>query len=483
MTGAGGCRRVSAGAKYDLGVEKCPAALDASPTDRVQYGDMFRLAWMLILVSLLHMSLRAGEPGLPTPQISARAGILTDRYTGMVLWEQNADQPLPMASTTKIMTAMVIMDHGADRLLEKVTVSEKAASTGGSSVYAAGDVVPLGDLLRAALLRSSNEATVAAAEFLGGKGGEAQFVQWMNDKARDLGLKHTHFVTPHGLYVPDHYSSARDLAIMARQAMTYPLIRQLVSTKLSYTYVPQRNVKVSLDNHNKALGRPLPGVPGAVIDGVKTGYVKEAGKCLVSSASVKGWQLLAVVLNSPDMYQETECLLAYGFTHYAWHTYATETQTGLTAPVEWGDKPFVPLGARGVLGAPVLRREFGGQDDDKVVLHRASLVPLPAPVAQGTEIGTLDLIHNGQVVISLPAYTLHAVPQVWWLRTARKTGYSVMVLLVLAIVGKIYGTRAKIARRRRSRFQASRRRADSGGPGEREWRGNLAVGDSRRPRA
>ncbi len=194
---------------------------------------MFRLVALLVVVCSLNMALQAVEvaPGasftpvqkaaqLPTapntaPLVTANAAILMDRQSGLVLWAHNPDLELPMASTTKIMTAMVILDHGANRLNEKVKVSKYAASTGGSYIFHEGDVTTLYNLLVAALVRSSNEATVAAAEYLAGD--EQTFVGWMNEKAtHELGLKHTHFINPHGLYDKfhgaEHHTTARDLA-------------------------------------------------------------------------------------------------------------------------------------------------------------------------------------------------------------------------------------------------------------------------------
>ncbi|MEI6521021.1 MAG: serine hydrolase, partial [bacterium] len=155
------------------------------------------------------------------PVVTARGAILMDRYSGCTLWEKNAELKLPMASTTKIMTAIIIIDKGSDKLSQTVKVSPHAFATGGSSVFAAGDQPTLEELLKAIMLRSSNEAAAAAAEFLGGGGveGEKQFVKWMNEKAIAMGLKNTHFMNPHGLYDKDHYTTAHDLACLTRYAL------------------------------------------------------------------------------------------------------------------------------------------------------------------------------------------------------------------------------------------------------------------------
>lgn len=403
--------------------------------------------------------------------MAARAAILIDRQTGMTLWEQNADTPLPMASTTKIMAAMVTLDHGQGKLNEPVTVSEHAFATGGSSVFAAGDVVTLGDLLKASLLRSSNEATVAAAEYLAGD--EATFIGWMNDKARDLGLRHTHFMNPHGFYrnggVLRHYSSARDLALLTRHALTYyPLIRQIITMahdrSIQIPVIPRG--PVVLDNHNKIVNEPVPGIPGAIVDGVKTGYMLEAGKCYVSSATLDNWQLIAVVLNTPTIWQDARTLFYYGFRHYEWRTYADERPSGLTAAVSWGAQSSVPVGVRGVLGAPVLKPEFGGMPDTDQVVFVGSR--LNAPVRQGTEVGTLEVRRDGQVIATAPAIALEGMPRAWWWRALAMVAYWVLVLAALLLIGRIYGARAKVARRRRRRLQATRGGIDFGGASQRE---------------
>jgi D-alanyl-D-alanine carboxypeptidase (penicillin-binding protein 5/6) len=394
------------------------------------------------------------------PLVSAKAAILMDRQTGMVLWSYNPDLALPMASTTKIMTAMVILDHGADKLDQSVVVSEHASSTGGSSLLAAGDILTLRELLVSALVRSSNEATVAAAEYLTG-GNVQQFVDWMNEKAQSLGLKHTHFVNPHGLYDPkvgaQHYSSARDLATMASYALThYPLIREIVRSGRPRPVVihTQNRGNLVVENRDKLINGPVPGIPGAIVDGVKTGFVVEAGRCLVSSASLGNWQLVAVVLNSQQMYQENLALLHYGFSRYIWKTYASSTQAWETpVQVSWGTSTTVPVGVKGILGAPVPRLEYGETVDDQVVFagDRPS-----APIARGEQIGTLEVWRNGRRIASAPAVALQPVPVAWWAHVLATLWYLTLTVLGLFIVGKIYGKIAKSHRRRRRHLAASR---------------------------
>lgn len=432
----------------------------------VQYGTMARCLCLLLLCFIVASAVRAGAP---VPLVGAKAAILMDAATGAVLWEQNADWRLPMASTTKIMTAMVILDHGADKLDDVVTVSQQADDVEGSSLFGAGDMLTLRDLLKGALIRSSNEATIAAAEYLTPSHTVAEFVGWMNDKAEELGLRSTHFANTHGLYTPQHYSSARDLAIMARYALReYPLIRQIVKTRLIQAKVLNRG-GVVLENRNKLLGKCVPGIPEAVFDGMKTGYVNESGDCLVSSASLNGWQLIGVVLNSPALWNDTKSLLHYGFARYEWRTYAEAEQVvDLLRVAPGGARPQVPVGIKRALGAPVLKVAFGGNAQEQPVF-----VPngarLRAPVSAGIEVGKLSIMRNGVAVASQPVVTLANVPVAGWVGAVRATGYTLLALVVLLFGGRLYGTRAKVARRRRRMLEAQRREAHPRGPGGGQW--------------
>ena len=434
---------------------------------------MSRLVILLLLL-IFCRTLLADDPSqaIPTAPIVARAGIVMDRNTGMSLWEYNADARLPMASTTKIMTAMVLLDLGADKLDQQVFISKTAASTGGSSLLGAGDMLTLRDVLIAALLRSSNEACMAAAEYLTDNH-PALFVEMMNQKAQSLGLHNTHFVNPHGLFDPktgaQHYSSARDLATMTRIALTqYPLIRQIVARRACVIHVTPRYPKgVLLDNHNKIVQEVVPGVPGAIVDGVKTGYIRQSGKCLVSSASLQGWQLIAVVLDGEaDYFASSKLLLNYGFSRFEWKTYASMTQPGMRQSVAWGAGSPVQLAVKGVLGAPIPRISYGQVARDRVE-YRGK--PLVAPLKQGETVGELVLLRNGQVIAKAPAVTMQAISVVWWVTALRGTGYTLLVLLALLVFGKVYGTITKSYRRRRRRLKAARRSVYSDGTRDGEW--------------
>ncbi len=434
---------------------------------------MARLALVIIAVCLLmfpvwgrkapvkHRAVVAA-PVQPAPTLSATGepligaigGILIDCRSGVVLWQKNADQSLPMASTTKIMTAMVILDNEIGRMNQLVTVSHNAASTGGSSWLAEGDRVTLDDLLKGALLVSSNEATVAAAEFVSGS--EAKFVEQMNAKAKELGLNHTRFINPHGLTNEKkdgggHYSSARDLALMTRYAMlNYPVIKQYVALgrkPLMINCIPRGQIYTP--NHNKLLTTTVPGFPDAIIDGVKTGFVNESGKCYVSSASRGDFQLISVVLNSPDMYREAQTLFSYGFSHYDWKTFAAVGQQVGEAPVALGATRTTPVTVTALLGAPILKAIYGTAANDTISVTAKKL---SAPVAPGEDAGTCELRRDGKVIATAPVVSMGITPISTGIRALRALGLTLLSMLTLLLAGKIYGTCSKSARRRRRSF-------------------------------
>ena len=239
-----------------------------------------------------------------SPSVSAKSAVLAEVGSGEVLFEKNADERLPMASTTKIMTALVALEHAAPETV--VTVPREAVGIEGSSIYLfEGEQLTLEELLWALLLASANDAAAAIA--WGVAGGVEPFAALMNEKAAALGLRDTHFVNPHGLDDPDHYTTARELAIIARAALGNDLIRRMVATeKTTIPHNGTAGVRL-LVNHNKLLRR----YKGAI--GVKTGYTRRSGRCLVSAAEREGVTLLAVTINAPSDWNDHAAMLNAGF--------------------------------------------------------------------------------------------------------------------------------------------------------------------------
>lgn len=241
------------------------------------------------------------------PDISAETWILYDDTNGVSLSEHLADQEQPMASVTKLMTALVVVDN-AD-VDEVVLISATAAATGEAEIgVVAGELWTVKDLLAAVMVRSGNDAAVALAEHVGGS--ISGFAALMNEKAAALGLEHSHFVNPHGLDADGHYSSARDLLVMAKAAMDDPVIARLARTKVVKFRDDPNGVKRRAVNTNALLGA----FPGVI--GMKTGYTGEAGLVLVTTADQDGRRLIGVVMGSDDHFFDTRQLLEWGFDTY-----------------------------------------------------------------------------------------------------------------------------------------------------------------------
>jgi len=233
--------------------------------------------------------------------ISAQKAILVDGQTGRVLYEKRADEKSLIASTTKIMTALLICENC--NVLDLVRIPREAVGIEGSSMYLQeGEVLTVQELLYGLMLQSGNDAATALALYCSGS--VEDFAERMNEKARELGMESTHFANPHGLDAAEHFSTARDLAVLASYAMKKPIFAQTVSTK---------NVTVGsryLTNHNKLLWQ----VEGA--DGVKTGFTKAAGRILVSSAKRSGRRLVCVTIDDGNDWLDHKTLFDDGFSRY-----------------------------------------------------------------------------------------------------------------------------------------------------------------------
>ena len=239
--------------------------------------------------------------------ISAKSAVLIDGMSGRILYEHNAYEKLPMASTTKIMTGLLACESGS--LSEKVKTSAFASGTEGSSLWLKiGEELSLEELTYGLMLKSGNDAAVAIAEHLGGS--TDAFALLMNKRARETGAVNTNFINPHGLDSDGHYTTAYDLALIAKEAMKNKFFRKIVSTK-DYT-IPMKGEKWdrALKNHNKLLWQ----YDGC--NGVKTGFTKSCGRCLVSSAERDGQELICVTLNAPDDWNDHKYLLDYGFSNF-----------------------------------------------------------------------------------------------------------------------------------------------------------------------
>src|SRR3989304_5644564 len=262
--------------------------------------------FLILFIITLH-----GAPAQASaPAFSSPSAILMDAKNGLILAEKSAYEKRPIASTTKIMTAILAMQRKS--LDDTATVSPEAADAGGSELaLSPGEQRTIEELLYGLMLRSANDASIVLAEEVGES--TSNFVNLMNEEAEKIGAKKTHFVNPHGLYDPNHYSTAYDLALIARYGLKNPLFAQIVSTKERAISWPGSPTPVVIENRNKLLRQ----YPYAI--GIKTGYVKESGYCLVGAAAKNGVQLITVILGAPSSkvtYEDTIKLLEYGFNNF-----------------------------------------------------------------------------------------------------------------------------------------------------------------------
>lgn len=343
------------------------------------------------------------------PHVTADAAVLVDATTGRVLYEKNAHRERDPASTTKVMTALLALEMG--NLDDVVTVSPWAAGTEGSSMsLKPGDRYRLGELLKGLLLVSGNDAATAIAEHLAGS--ERDFGVLMTARARELGLRHSRFRNPHGLTEAGHYSSAYDLAQIARQALRQPGFADLVCRGRAESCgvdAAGRAKVQALWNTNRLL------FSYQWADGVKTGTTAAAGNCLISSASRYGQQLIAVVLHSDDRWSDSLRLLDYGFERFALRNPAPAGTVIHLAPVRGGPARQVALTPAHDLNLVVERRDLGRL---RTVVNVDP--DLRAPLPAGAPAGSLTVLAGEAVLGRVPLVTKEAVPLApWWLRLWR----------------------------------------------------------------
>lgn len=308
--------------------------------------------------------------------VSARKAIVLDGTTGRVLYEKDANSRSLIASTTKMMTALVVCEQC--NVLDRMRIPEEAVGIEGSSMYLqTGEVLSIQELLYGMMLHSGNDAATALAIYCGGT--VEGFAELMNDKARELGMNDSHFANPHGLDAPNHYSTAKDLAILASYAMHNPIFAMTVSTK-SVT-VGSRYLR----NHNKLLWR----LEGA--NGIKTGYTKAAGRILVSGAKRQGRQLLCVTIDAPDDWNDHVHLLEQGFTRYTMTELIHAGQVLGSVQVLGGAEKQVAVEAAESFLYPMA-------DGEKVTLELSEAGFVYAPVAEGEDAGTAHILIDGNPV-------------------------------------------------------------------------------------
>jgi D-alanyl-D-alanine carboxypeptidase/D-alanyl-D-alanine carboxypeptidase (penicillin-binding protein 5/6) len=308
-----------------------------------------------------------------------------DADSGRVLYEQNADEPRLIASITKLMTALVALESG-HRLDEMVTIQPEWAGAEGSSLYLqAGEQVTLETLLYGMLLRSGNDAALSVAGYCGGD--VPRFVAQMNRKAEELGMTNSHFANPNGLNAEGHYSTAYDMALLARACLRNEDLARMVATK-SITLGTR-----TFTNHNKLLWR----YEGCI--GLKTGFTEKAGRTLVSAARREGLTLICVTLNAPNDWADHAALLDEGFANYQVHTPIQAGDTLCRLPVEGSLLSFCPVTAQIAVSVPL------AQGEQAQVSLSLDVPSLTAPVTAGTQVGEAVVTLNGQELGRTPLVT------------------------------------------------------------------------------
>ena len=331
--------------------------------------------------------------------LNAKSAILMEESTGNILYESNPDERLPIASVTKVMTMLLIMeavDSGKISLDDMVTVSENAMSYGGSTMFLeTGEQLTVNDMLKGIAVASANDGCVAMAEHLAGS--ESAFVDMMNEKAKKLGMENTHFMNTNGLDEDDHYSSARDVAIMSRELMKHETIFNYTSIWMDTL----RGGKFQLANTNKLI-RFYDGA-----NGLKTGSTSKALCCLSAAAKRNDMQLIAVVLGAPtsaERFASAKSLLDYGFANYAVNTQITAGDEVQKIAVEKG----VDKEGDVVAGDSCSTLVKKGQEDN-ITKEIKIDETITAPIEAGQKIGTMTISRDGEVIADIDLNASSAV--------------------------------------------------------------------------
>ena len=362
---------------------------------------MRRLGSFLLVFALFFCAPIRAEAA---PEVSAKSACLMDIETGTVLHEQNADEPLAPASVTKVMTMLLVMealDSGRIKATDLVTTSETAAAKGGSQIFLkVGETMSVEEMLKAVAVSSANDCACALAEHIAGS--EEAFVERMNARAQELGMKNTHFVNCTGLDdsedAKEHRTTARDIAIMSRELMkNHPDIQKYTTIWMDTV----RNGTFGLSNTNK-LVRFYPGATG-----LKTGFTSGAGYCLSATAEKEGMHLVAVVMGSEtskDRFAACKSLLDHGFANYA--LLNPDPEGPLDVKVELGNANTVTAVA-GESGKLLV--EKGQMQSVKV---KTELSPsVTAPVSKGQRLGTLTVTCGEQILRQIPLVAEQGVPR------------------------------------------------------------------------
>ena len=377
------------------------------------------------------------------PQITGQYAVLMDYETGKILYEKNSSQKLYPASTTKMWTAYIVLKYASD-LNEVIQIKDLPAIEGSSMYLKNGESFTIKQLLDALLVHSANDAAYVLALHIGGS--IENFCDMMNKEAKEIGAKNTHFNNPHGLPDENHYTTAYDMAIMTRQAMSNKVFRNIVKTK-SIKYEPSEAYPYyrHFTNSNKFLtsneqinykGQLVP-IKYDIVDGIKTGTTDAAGKCLLSSAVKDNMRLICAVFKSigNDVYVDSRTLLDYGFDNYYTHTIINKDeyinnknilfskQKKLEYAPEYSYKQVLPKGAN------------TSDYTTNIVLNKTKL-----PIKQGDTVGHLEVINDGKVEHSIDLIAQNDVNSIFGFITENKIVIGIFkgLLIIFTVLISIF---------------------------------------------
>ena len=357
----------------------------------LQNGNHKLIALILFLALIINLGLTFSSAE-STLSVNAKAAALYEPATQTFLYSKNADERLPMASTTKIMTALVAIER--ENLNREISVDERAVGVEGSSAYLkAGEIFTLRELLYALMLQSANDAAEAIAYAISGN--VEGFAELMNEKALSLGLTNTNFTNPHGLDCEEHYTTAHDLAIITAEAMSYPEFSEIVST--SVKRVEKEGISRLFANHNKLLKL----YDGCI--GVKTGFTKKSGRCLVSAAERDGLQLISVTLDCPDDWNEHKKMLDFGYGQMERVILLSQEDFEYTLPVLNAEQNSVRLGISEDLF--VIKRKDEQMPNFQIELPRF----LGAPILYGDKVGKIVVKSGEKILLECDVVALEAI--------------------------------------------------------------------------
>lgn len=350
------------------------------------------LILLLLLISIPLVKAEETEDLAP----NAKSAIMIEASTGEILFQKNKDEKLAPASMTKMMSMLLIMEeieNGNLKWNEMITTSEKASSMGGSQIFLkVGEKMTVEDLLKGVAIASGNDAVVALAERVSGS--EEQFVKRMNIRAKDLGLKNTNFINATGLTADNHYSSAYDMSLIAKELVKHEKILEFTSTYEDYLRKDTKS-PFWLVNTNR-LVRFKEGV-----DGLKTGFTDEAGYCLTATMKKDNMRLITVVMkeeNTSKRSADTTKMLDYGFNIYMVQTILDEKTTIEKKKVELGKTLTTEIVPKENI--TILNKK---SDDQKNIAYKTNINKIIAPVKKGDKVGTIDIIEDNNIISTIDA--------------------------------------------------------------------------------